>query len=102
MLPVDFETLECYRELQSDYIQNITRYNNFIQVAKYGSLENMKWLIKNNCEIDKLTIRIAIINHNFTIADFLISKGYPMEYVCYDADARKRRNQKLGVQNSHI
>jgi len=48
-LYLDFETLKKTRTYQSNYVKRITKFNIVNDAAKFGNLDNMKWLKENGC-----------------------------------------------------
>ena len=76
-LEVDFETLKRTRELQSNYINKVTMYDSIREAAKYGNLENMKWLKEQGCPWDSYTFKYAARNGNLENMKWLKEQGCP-------------------------
>lgn len=69
-LYLDYDTLERYRSLQSNYIKRLTQFNSLILAAKHGNIENIKWLFKNSLYKqvqDKILYQLSRENPRFNI-----------------------------------
>ena len=56
----------------------------FAQAARYGDLNNMKWLHENGCPLDYYTFGAAAENGDLEILDWLLLNNCPYEeYFCF-------------------
>lgn len=71
----DFKTLERTRELQSPYIRQLTQFNNISRDARFGNLDNIKWLREMGHNWKKNTLGNAALFGDLDIIKWLYANG---------------------------
>ena len=72
-------------EIDFDYLAELElvdykpKYKNFAYAAKFGNLDNMKWLKANCCPFDKLTFSYAAKFGNLDNMKWLKDNGCPFD-----------------------
>lgn len=92
-LLLDFETLERFRPLQSDYVKNITECGTFLDAAEFGTIENIKWLLYNKYPYDENVFAYVALRGNIKDMQWLYDNNFPrnektFEYACHSSDNR--------------
>lgn len=75
-LSLDFETLEKYRHIQSEYVKEITKYNNYVDAAVDKNLNSVKWLYSQNKLITKEIFNEIISISNIEIVKWIYTKHH--------------------------
>ncbi len=85
LLFLDYCTLKNCREIQSNFVKTVTRYNDSDQVVKNGnlknSLNNLIWLKDQGEPWSAKTFYLAYKNGNLKILKWLSDNGCPL-YNC--------------------
>lgn len=86
---LDYETLENSRELQSEYIKKVTKWDDYEKAIRDRNLDNVKWLYYQQKLKPKAThLQTAARLGQFEIMKFLYSVNCPMNMYVSQAAAQ--------------
>jgi len=102
-LNCDKETLEKTRDLQSNYIKEITQYFDVNDSAKNGNIKNLKWLYNKGNKLNYLTFENAVFNGNLIILDWLLNNKCPYVYnrIIYHISKKDNVDEVLNWVNAN-